>query len=230
MKDTCLILPVGITRETVEGLLKREELRNVSCIITVLIEDRENEELMKVKKEILNVLRMLAGFMGAKFYTIWTSFGDEKLSKEIFDVLLIHKPRLIILGAFTGSRYVLLPSILSILWYQKIYGGCDVKIIHGVEGNGWSIEPLRGYFTTDLTKAQLRIFKLIYSMKKEEIRTKEDLMSQYNLGRSVYKILRALKEKGLIEWRRNRIRKTFPGKLLFNILISLEEEGDIVGS
>ena len=67
-------------------------------------------------------------------------------------------------------------------------------------------------------------------MRKEEIKTKEDLMLQYNLGRSIYKALRALKEKGLIEWKRNRIRKTFPGKLLFNILISLEEGGDVVGS
>ena len=225
MKDTCLILPVGITKATVEGLLRHEELRNTSCVITVLIKDEDKEELMKVKREILDALRTLAEFMGAEFYEIWTKFKDESLSRKIFEILLVHKPKLVIVGTFTGSRYVLLPIILSVLWYQKVYRDCTVRVIHGVEGNGWSIEPLRGYLTTDLTKAQLRIFKLIYSLKKDEIKTKEELMLQYNFGRSIYKVLRALKEKGLVEWRRNKIKKTFSGKLLYNLLICLEGRG-----
>ena len=210
----------GVTREeVVEGFLRQEEMRNVSCFIAVAIGDGENREPRGAKRGMFQSLKTLAEYMGAKFYEVRTRFGDDRLSKEIFKILFDHKPRVMVLGASTGSRYVLLPTILSILWYQRSCKDCEVKVIHGIGGNGWSIEPLKGFFSTDLTRGQLRIFKIIYSEAKEE------LIQKYELGRSAYKIFRILRNKGLIEWKRNRIRKTLAGRLLFNILTYLEDKG-----
>ena len=56
------------------------------------------------------------------------------------------------------------------------------------------------------------------------------LLEGLGLSRSVYKALKGLEEKGLIIHRRNKVIKTFPGKILYGIMVenleaSREAEG-----
>lgn len=227
MGGTCIILPVGVTRETVEGLLKSPVVSDVSCIITVLIED-SSEEMMKKKREIIGTVEVIAKFLGAEYREFWTTLKDGGLSARIYEALLHFRPSRIILSGVTGSRYVLLPLLLALRWYGRRE---DVRIyvVHGIEGDGWLMEPLAGYLVDDLTPAQKRVFTLIYSHPGEEIRTKEDLIEKHGFGRSLYKILNQLRCMGLIEWGRNRIRKTYPGTLLYNLLRVEQSEAKAQG-
>ena len=209
-------MPVGITKETVEGLLKSRVVGDVSCIITILIED-SSEEMMRRKREITGTVEAIAKFLGAEYREFWTTLEDGNLSAKIYEALLHFRPAQVILSSVTGSRYVLLPLLQALRWYGKRQG-VRIYVVHGIEGDGWLLEPLAGYLVDKLTPTQKKIFMLIYSHPGEELRTKEDFIEKYGFGRSLYKTLNQLRSMGLIEWRRNKIRKTYPGLLLYNLL------------
>lgn len=121
------------------------------------------------------------------------------------------------MSLLSGSRF-LYPILTQVLLYYWRLTGASVYILQGIEGGPWRAEPLPGYATVELPQGQRRVFIQIYEHPGEELRTMEDLIEKYGYGRSIYKILRELEVKGLIVWRRNRIRKTLPGKILYRMM------------
>ena len=213
-----VIMPVGVTKETVSGLFSRiAERSRIEYVLVITTPGYEN-----VKRDIIEALRKSAELLDAGFEVITIGFGDVEASARIYRVLRSIGLREVYVSLVTGSRY-LIPIMLQALLRYAHDTGAMVYAIHGIEGESYSIEPLTGFATYTLVREQRKLFKLIYEHPGEELRTKEDLVERYGFGRSVYKALRGLKEKGLIIHRRNRISKTFPGKLLYNLLVEAGE-------
>ncbi len=213
-----VVIPVGVTKETVSGLLSRiVEKSRVEVIVVVSTPGYES-----VKKDIIETLKKSAELLGAGFEAITIGFADVEASTKIYRVLRKIGLREVYVSLITGSRY-LIPIMLQALLKYAHSAGARVYAIHGIEGESYSIEPLIGFTAYTLIREQRRLFKLIYMYPEEGLRTKEDLIEKYGFSRSVYKVLRELEEKGLIIRRRNKILKTFPGKLLYNLLREVGE-------
>ena len=212
MEESCLVMPVGVTWETVEGLLRLDVAGRIKCVLALLISKGYEDK----KKEIIGRLGELSGMLGATLYLVEVSMDDLSVPSKIYRVLAKERPARIIVSGLTGSRY-LLPIVMQALLFYGLKHGVVPLLVHGVEGNGWRLVPMPGYTYVDLKRSQRKMFQLIYSSEEEEFRTNM-FMKQHHLGRSAYKVLRKLREKGLIETRRNRIRKTIPGKMLYLLL------------
>lgn len=98
-------------------------------------------------------------------------------------------------------------------------------LVHGVEGERYSIAPLPGFFATAMriSSVQKRLLALIYGSEKR-ISGKE-LIKEYGFTRSVYYVLADLERKGLVRVRRNRVERTFPGELVYGLLKASGEVG-----
>ncbi len=211
---TCLVIPVGITKETVSSALSLSTINGkISCLIAVTVRGLEN-----VKREIMDGLREASNVMGFRYFEFWINEREvEGFTGKLLNVLLEYKPSRIILSLISGSRY-LVPLLSQVLLYYWRLSGVVPFILHGIEGGSWRLEPLPGFATVSLPRSQLRVFLQVYSFPGDELRTVEDLITPYGYGRSVYKILNELEKKGLIIWRKNRILKTTPGKVLFELM------------
>jgi len=208
-----IILSIGVTRETVVGLLKH--IANGGSVEGIVAETTPGYE--DAKKPIVEGIRTTAELLDARFCYIIVGFGDEHASSRIYRVLREIGSRQVYASFITGSRY-LIPILMQALLRYSHDTGAEVYAVHGIEGEKYFITPLTGYTVYKLDRTQKRIFKLIYMYPGDELRTVEDLIEKYSLGKSVYKVLRGLERKGLIIHRRNRVVKTFPGKLLYNLL------------
>ncbi len=213
-----VVIPVGVTKETVSGLLshvaERGRVEGLVAVTTPGFED--------VKREIIEALRTSAELLNARFESIIVEFDDEEATAKVYRALKSVGSREVYVSLITGSRY-LIPILVQALLRYAYDTGAKVYAVHGIEGEGYRVEPLKGFLVYKLTREQKRLFKIIYGYQSEELRSKEDLINKYGFSRSVYKALRGLEEKGLITRRRNRILKTFPGKLLYNLLREVGE-------
>jgi len=211
-----LIIPVGITKETVEGVLKI--IQDVKAIITITTEGFEER-----KRDILIGVSEAAKLIGAVHEHIIVKNNDRLASARIYGTVMKYKPSRIIVSGLTGSRYLypIITQAVLRLWHDT---KAEIFLIHGVEGGKWEIVPLLGFYIYNLKREQKRLFKLIYEHPSDILRTKEDLFEKYRLTKSSYEALKELESKGLIKRRRNRIEKTFPGHLLYNLL---KEAGEL---
>lgn len=209
-----MIIPVGITRETVSSTLSLSTVDDrISCLVAVTVRGLED-----VKREILDGLREASRATGFDYFEFWVDKQHvEEFARELLNVLLEHRPSRVILSLISGSRY-LVPLLYQVLLYYWSLSGVVPFILHGIEGGSWRLEPLPGFVTVSLPRSQRRVFFQIYSYPGDELRTVEDLIERYGYGRSVYKVLNELERKGLISWRKNRILKTTPGKILFKLM------------
>lgn len=208
---TTLILPIGITKDIVHGILN-DIKDSLIGIITVTTKGFE-----EAKHDIIQGVRAASELIGAKHYHLEVEFGDREASAKLYNLLKELGTERIVISGITGSRY-LYPIIMQATlryWYDT---GAEAALIHGIEGEKWELVPLTGFLTYDLKREQRNLFMLIYSIPKEVLKTKEDLIDKHGFTRTVYKVLAKLEERGLIKHSRNKIEKTLPGYLLFNIL------------
>ena len=214
-----VIVPVGVTRETVEGVLR--ELPKPDIIIAATVPGYE-----KAKKPIIETLRGTATALGAKFYLFTARPGEVEDLVSIYKVLMDVRPQKVFLVGVTGTRY-LLPVLVTVLLKFWRDARAEVYLVHGVEGERYSIEPLPGFFATAmrLSNVQKRLLSIIY--ESEKLVSGKELMEGYGFTRSVYYVLADLERKGLLRVRRGRIEKTFPGKLVFSLL---KASGGVDGS
>lgn len=213
---TCLIIPIGVTRETVENILKGT-IEDLRCVITVTIPGYE-----ETKQDIVNALETLARMAGIKFYTLTIKPWSHEELIALYKILKNQLPQKIVLVGTTGSRYIIPPLLQVLLYYWKSFQR-QVYIAHGVEGEAPRLVPLPGYISTalNLGRMQEKILKIIYST--EQALSGKKLIHEYNLTRAVYAALAELENKGLVRVKRGRIEKTFPGTLLYHLL---EESGE----
>lgn len=215
---TLLILPIGITGETVQGVLKTigDSLAGLVGIITVTTAGFE-----EVKREIIQGVKHACELIGAKHYHIIVNFREVGVSAKLYKLLKKLRPERIVISGTTGSRY-LFPIVVSAVlryWYET---RAEVLLVHGVEGGKWDLVPLVGFFVYDLKREQKEVFMQIYGNSRNILRTNEDLIKKYDYGKSIYKVLSKLEEKGLIKHKRNKIEKTLPGRLLYYLLREAE--------
>ncbi|MEM1606105.1 MAG: hypothetical protein QXW41_07685 [Fervidicoccaceae archaeon] len=213
-----LILPIGITGETVQGILNAVKDHMIG-IITVSTPGFE-----ETKKEIIQGVRQACELIGAEHHHIVVGPGEVEPVAELYRLLKRLRPSRVIISGVTGSRYLfpLIAQVALRYWHET---RAEVLLIHGVEGERWSLVPLTGFFTYDLKREQREVFMRIYSDPRDVLSTKE-LINKYSYSRSVYKVLKKLEEKGLIRHRRNRIEKILSGYLLYLLL----KEGERFGA
>ncbi len=231
------MIPIGVTKEKVTGLLSYVvERSKIEGIVALTLPGFE-----EVKRDILSTLRGSADLLRARFEEVSIGLGDAEASAKIYRALKKIGSKEVYVSLITGSRYFI-PIIMQALLRYSRDEGAMVYAIYGLEGvppevlekrglqgaagagGEYEVVPLLGFLVDGLVREQKKIFRLIYEQDKDELRTKEDLIEKYGFSRSVYKALDGLEKKGLIEHRRDRIIKTFPGKLLYNLL---REAGEI---
>ena len=205
----CLILPVGVTGETVSELLKRTG--SPSCIVSVTIPGYEEE-----KEKIRQAIELAAEMLGAKHYWVVVEPWNPRSIASVKKAIDSARPSRLLVVTLTGSRYLYLVLIYLALYYWR--RGVWIDVVHGVEGGDYRVEPLAGYIAPALrmTPEQKKLLKLIYSTKETLSGVK--LMREYGYTKVVYKLLSELEEKGLVRVKRNKIEKTFPGYLLYELM------------
>lgn len=206
-----LILPIGITGETVQGVLNAVK-DSLTAIITITTAGFE-----ETKKGIIQGVEQACNLMGIEHYHIVVVPSKVEPVAELYKLLKKLRPSRVIVSGVTGSRYLqpLIAQAVLRYWHET---KAEVLLIHGVEGEKWSLEPLTGFFIYDLKREQREVFMRIYSDPRDALNAKENLIDKYGYGRSIYKVLRKLEEKGLIKRRRNKIEKTLPGHVLYLLL------------
>ena len=209
----CIVMPVGVTGETVTGILKREDAARVECILAVTVPGIEEE-----KQAIMESLRVIADMLGARFHSHTVTPGDARSAARVYEILAREDyDRLIIVGV-TGSRY-LLPVLFMIglkIWRDK-GGKVEVLLLHGIEGEGYDLAPLAGFAAPAfrISSIQYRILDIVYGSGREL--SGKNLIEEYGFTRSVYYVLADLERKGLLKVRRGRIIRTFPGEVFYNM-------------
>ncbi|MCE4624265.1 MAG: hypothetical protein F7C35_00160 [Desulfurococcales archaeon] len=208
-------MPVGVTAETVRGVVAHPLVSPISCVVSVTVSG-----LFEVKREIFGYLRALAEVLGADYREVVVEPWDVASSIRLYKVLREASKgcsRVVVSGV-TGSRYLLplMFQVLLALWAER---RVKVYLVQGVEGEEWRLVPLMGYLSVRLPRRQRELFLRIYSWPSDEVPLRGGLLEGLGLGRSVYKALKELELKGLIVHRRNKVIKTFPGKILYGIMV-----------
>lgn len=209
----CILVPVGVTRETVTGILKGEDAAGVECILAVTVPGIEEE-----KQAIMEGLRVIADMLGARFHSHTITPGDARSVARVYEVLAEEDyDRLIIVGV-TGSRY-LIPVLFMValkVWRDK-GDRVEVLLLHGVEGEEYELVPLAGFAAPAfrISSIQYRILDIVYGSDREL--SGKDLIEEYGFTRSVYYVLADLERKGLLKVRRGRIIRTFPGEIFYHM-------------
>jgi len=205
------VIPVGVTKETVENI--SGIAGDVACIVAVTVPGLEEE-----KKPILAGLEALARMLGAEFYSIVVAPGSVESVVELYRVLKRVKAGEIVVAGTTGSRYLLpvLMMVLLKLWRER--KGIRILLLHGVEGGGASLVPLAGFVSPALkvTRVQRRVLDIVYSSNKPV--SGRELIEKHGFTRSVYYVLADLERKGLLSVKRGRIERTFTGEVFYRLL------------
>lgn len=210
--SSCLVVPVGVTLQTVMEFVEDPRIGEVSCVIGVTVEG-----FLDVKEKIFNQLEELTEELGARLYRVVLkplSSGDVS---RLMELLLRESPRVVVVSLLSGSRY-LYPVVVQVVLYYAMNYDARAYMLVGVEGGESELVPLTGFFVYRLERRQRVLFEQIYGMEGDIIRVKEDLIMRYGYGRSIYKVIRELERKGLILHGRNIIVKTFPGKVLYRLM------------
>lgn len=208
-----MVIPVGVTRSTVEGVLKGDSRLSVSCVVGVSVSGFESE-----KEVIFNGIEFLAGMIGARFYRATLEPGDPGGVVRLYDIIRGESfERLVVVGV-TGSRYLqpLLYMIALQVWRDR-GRRVSVCLLLGVEGGEARLVPLAGFFAPvmKITRVQLRVLDIIYGSGKPV--SGKDLIERYGFTRSVYYVLADLERKGLVSVKRGVIERTFPGELFYQL-------------
>jgi len=213
-----VVVPVGVTGETVESVLRG--LPTPDSIFVVTVPGFED-----VKRRIIGVLRSAAEALGSRFYEFTVEPGGVDGLVSLYRALLRERPGVVYLVGLTGSRY-LFPLLAAVLLQYWRVSGARVLLVHGVEGGGRSLEPLPGFFAPAmrLSAVQRRLLAIVYGSAGRV--SGKDLIERYGFTRSVYYVLADLERKGLLVVRRNRIEKTLPGMLVYRLLEASGEAGD----
>ena len=207
-----LILPVGVSLEVMKGVYSLLEKNDT--ILAVFLEDGV---MMSKKKQVLEILGKSCELAGLNYHTIGVSPSFEDLIKVVKKLEEIA-PTQVLVGTFSG------PRILSLLLLKLVHDWCSLRniepyIVLALEGGeNMYVQSLHAYFTTpqNLTNREKTVLEIL--LKTGETET-ENLKKTTKVKWAVYRTLRNLKEKGLIESpKRGRIKLTFLGKILAVII------------
>ncbi len=210
--SSCLVVPIGVTLQTVMEFVEDPRIGEVSCVIGVTVKG-----FLDVKQKIFKQLEELVEELGARLYKIVLKPLIPGDVARIMEVLLEESPRIVVVSLLSGSRY-LYPVVVQVVLYYVMNYDARAYMLVGVEGGESELVPLAGFFVYRLERRQRVLFEQIYGMEGDIIRVKEDLIMRYGYGRSIYKVIRELERKGLILHGRNIIVKTFPGKVLYRLM------------
>jgi len=211
---TCLIVPVGVTRETIESIVANGVATDVKFIVAVTVPGFE-----EVKRPILIGLQVSSRMLGSDFRSVTVSPNDPKSVRELYELLSGLQYSRVVLVGVTGSRY-LFPILLTVLlkiWKDR-KSRVEILLLHGVEGERASLVPLVGFVAPALkiSKVQKKVLRVVYGQTGAV--SGKDLIERFGFRRSVYYVLADLERKGLLRVRRGRIEKTFTGSLYFSLL------------
>ncbi|MEB3760127.1 MAG: hypothetical protein GSR81_04685 [Desulfurococcales archaeon] len=210
--SSCLVVPVGVTLQTVMEFVEDPRIGEVSCVIGVTVEG-----FLDVKEKIFKQLEELVEELGARLYKIVLKPLSPGDVARIMEVLLEESPGIVVVSLLSGSRY-LYPVVVQAVLYYVMNNNAKGYMLVGVEGGVSELVPLAGFYVYRLERRQRVLFEQIYGIEGDVIRVKEDLIMRYGYGRSIYKVIRELERKGLILHGRNIIAKTFPGKVLYRLM------------
>lgn len=154
-----------------------------------------------------------------KLYTINYYPVDTVDNGEVLDILLNENPSKVYLIGNTVDVKKMLYTITQLLMYWRVTGAPVYVIIDGKP------EPLPGYFVPAMrfSKNQFRILKIVYGSDVEV--SGKTLITEYSMKFSIYKTLRDLKRKGLLDVKRGRLERTAPGRLLVRLIELVENKG-----
>jgi len=205
-----VLIPLGVTRETIEGVLRGLPRPDVIVVVTV-------PGYEETKRSIVEALRVAALALGARFYLVVVRPGGVEGALELYRVLRGERPGEVYLVGVTGSRY-LFPVLSSVLLRYWRDTGARLWLVHGVEGREYVLEPFAGFFAPAMriSSVQKRLLRIVY--ESEEAPSGKEFIEKYGFTRSVYYVLADLERKGLLVVRRNRIEKTLPGRLFYALL------------
>ncbi len=209
---TCILVPIGVTKETVERILAKSDIDMVKCIIAVTVPGFE-----KIKEPIIRAIGYLADMLGARLHRILIEPEDPKGARLVLDLLLSERPSTVVFVGITGSRYLYPIITMSLLQYWRLTNA-KILLQHGIEGEEPKLIPFPGFFAPAMriSGVQKKVLNIVYSINNTL--SGKDLMEKYGFTKSVYAVLEDLERKGLLIVRRGRIERTFPGELLYNII------------
>jgi len=209
---TCLIIPVGMSREITENIMSAEIVGNAKYIVIVGISGYEKEN-----KEMVEGLRVLAKMVGAEFHTIAITPNNIEDVTGLYKFLKKLAVNEIVLVGTIGSRYLfpILLMVLLKLWKER---KTKIFMFHGVEGEKPSLVPLTGFIAPALkiTRMQKKVLDIVYS--SDEPISGKDLIEKYGFKMVVYYVLATLERNGLVRVRRGNIEKTFAGELFYHFM------------
>ncbi len=212
----CLVLPVGVTPSIVQRVVREAAWEGLDCVVAVTV-----ESIMGAKEDVVEVARREAESVGARFHFYPVDPWEPETLGEAYRVMLGHGGPFMLSGV-TGSR-MLLPLLSSMLFRLSTVWGRETRIYQGVEGERYGVEPLQGYLYAGLPlpERQEAALRLVYSGRAG---SPQELARLLGVGRSVYKVIGALAEKGLVSRSRGSLEPTLPGRLLYAML--RVEEGE----
>lgn len=212
----CIVIPVGVTKETVENILggARGMALEIKCVIAVTVPGFE-----EVKEPIVKSLRLLADLLGASFSKLVIKPGDPYAARSLYKLIAEKEPSIVLFVGVTGSRYLYPVITMALLHYWREHRA-EILLLHGVEGEEPVVVPLLGFFAPALriSSVQRRVLGIIYG-NREPVSGK-DLITRYGFTKSVYSVLEDLERKGLVRVRRGRIERTFPGELFYHLALT----------
>jgi len=208
----CVILPVGVTKETVEKVVSGKGIEHFDCVIAVTVPGFED-----IKKSILEGIRYLSDIIGARVYEITVQPDDGKASSRIYHILLRERPSKVILVGTTGSRYLYPILLMSALYYWR-ETNAQIYLLHGIEGDEGKLAPLQGFFAPvmRISSVQRRVLDIVYGTANSV--SGKELIEKHGFTKSVYAVLADLERKGLVRVGRNKVERTFPGELFYHLL------------
>ncbi|MEB3691267.1 MAG: hypothetical protein G5Z42_01155 [Caldisphaeraceae archaeon] len=212
----CIILPIGITRGTIESILSDDSKLNISCITTVTVPGMEEE-----KERIISGVEILARMINAELHKVTVRPWDPESVKTIYNNIKNRKFNRLIVVGITGTRY-LQPILLMValrMW-RELHGKSEVLLLQGVEGEEARLVPLLGFIAPALriSRIQRRLIEIVYSSSRPI--SGKDLIKRQGFTKSVYYVLADLEHKGLLKVKRGIIERTWPGELYYRFMKS----------
>jgi len=177
------------------------------------------------KKQVIAALELLSKLAGAQLHIATVRPGSAEDVAELYRTLKnLEYDRVVLVGT-TGSRY-LFPVLFMVLLQVWKEERVEVYLLHGVEGEGLSLENLAGFAAPALkvSSFQRTLLRAIYSSPAPELEV-QDLMRELRLGRSTYYALQDLNRKGLVRYRWGRVGRTFAGEIFYRVVVCGGEPG-----
>jgi hypothetical protein len=211
-----LVIPVGVTVETVKGFLAYASPNSI--VIGVYLDDGK---YIDQKRQVLDVLKVACDGIGAEFYECGINLFNLDISKLLS---LLEGADEIYLETVTGSRLICI-LLLKTLYEYSVKQGVKCHLILGVEGESPSmIIDIKSLFSssTDLGPLQR---KTLLSLSEKTASSVDEFSKAIGVSKwTLYKTLLSLIRNGLVErTKRGTYSLTIMGKIIANLEAKISE-------